>query len=78
MTEPILTIQQAKIVLLYAKHSMDACATGKEMFMADGTIHYHLRIVKKKTGLDPKRFYDLCRLVGMAAQIANAQQGGNK
>ena len=69
MSNPILTAQQALVVLAYAKHSMDARAVAKEMGVSDGAIHYHLRIIEEQTGRNPRKFYDLCWLVGIAADI---------
>ena len=72
MAEPILTGQQALVVLAYAKHSMDALAVAKEMGVTDGSIHYHLKNIQDSTGRNPRKFYDLCWLVGVAAKIVYA------
>ena len=61
-----LSYKQAKIILMYAKMDMDAKATGDKLWMSDGSIHYQLGKIKDETGLNPKKFYDLCALVGMA------------
>lgn len=69
---PFLSAQQALVVLAYAKHSMDARAVAKGMGVSDGAIHYHLRIIEEQTGRNPRNFYDLCWLVGIAANIVCA------
>lgn len=69
-----MTYKQAKIVIAYAENDMDARATGYAVHLTDGSIAYHLRNVAKETGKDPKRFFDLCWLVGMAAQVIAMQE----
>lgn len=61
-----LSYKQAKVILMYAKMDMDAVATGDRLWMSYGSINYQLRKIKDETGLNPHKFYDLCRLVGMA------------
>ena len=64
-----MTEQQAKMVLAYAKGSMRARAAASEVFVTAGDVHYQFKKIKQETGLDPKNFFDLCRLVGIAASI---------
>ena len=61
-----LTKFQAELVLAYARNSMSARQTGQELWVSAEDVHYHLRRIKEDSGLDPKNFYDLCRLVGIA------------
>lgn len=68
----LMTEHQAKIILAYAKNGMRAGAAGKELFMAGQNVHHHLRKIKRDTGLNPKNFFDLCRLVGIAASVKGA------
>lgn len=63
-----MTKDQAKIVLSYAKHNMNAVAAGAELYMHEATVSYHLDKIKKQMGWNPKVFWDLCYLVGIAAQ----------
>lgn len=60
--------EQAKIIIAYAKNDMDAKATSKELFMSDMTVHYRLKQIHEQMGWNPKKFFDLCYLVGIAAQ----------
>lgn len=69
-----MTYKQAKIVIAYAQNDMDARATGYSVNLTDGSIAYHLRNVASETGKDPKKFFDLCWLVGMAAQVVAMQE----
>ena len=68
-----MTVNQANIVLAYARNSMSAKDTGRELHAVDQDIHYHLRKIKEDTGLNPKNFFDLCRLVGIAASVTGGR-----
>ena len=59
----MLTEAEKKIVLAYAKCNMNAVATGRVLHYSNVTINYHLDRIQDKTGLDPRRFYDLIKLV---------------
>ena len=69
-----MTKQQAKIILAFAENDMEIKATAEQLYMSDGTIAYHLKRIREQIGWNPKKFYDLCYLVGVAAQ----RLGGNK
>jgi sugar diacid utilization regulator len=47
--------------------------TGRAMFMHPTSVLYNLNRVYEKTGKNPRNFFDLCYLVGIAAQM-----GGSK
>ena len=63
-----MTRQQAKIILAYAENDMELKSTGKQLYMTDASIAYHLKQINEKMGWNPRKFYDLCYLVGVAAQ----------
>lgn len=63
-----MTAKQAEIILAYAECNMNTVAAGRKVYMSEGSVSYHLTQIRKQTGLNPKRFYDLCRLVGIATQ----------
>ena len=69
-----MTYKQAKIILAYAAHDMDATAASRSLYMADCTVGYHLKNVAAETGRDPRKFYDLCYLVGIAAQVMEGRK----
>ncbi len=74
-----MTEKQAEIILAYAESNMDAVATGRKVYMSESNVSYYLTQIKNQTGRNPKRFYDLCYLVGIAAQRsggANDDQAG--
>ena len=68
-----MTEKQAKIVMAFARSNMNMHETGRKLFMHPTSIHYNLNRVKENTGRDPHQFFDLCYLVGIAAQM-----GGGK
>ena len=63
-----MTKQQAEIILAYAENDMKIRPTSEKIYMCEANVHYHLRKIEEKTGWNPKKFYDLCYLVGVAAQ----------
>ena len=69
-----MTEQQARIIMAYAEKNMDVRAAGLLLYMSEGTVSYHLNKIFLKTRRNPRKFFDLCYLVGMAAQIL----GGNE
>ncbi len=58
-----ITELEKRIVLNFARCNMSITKTAQKMNYARNSIAYHLRQVKKKTGRDPKKFYELAQLV---------------
>ena len=58
-----LTKLDWQIVKTYADNDMNMAETARRSFMHRNAIEYHLGKVKRHTGLDPKRFYDLVKLI---------------
>lgn len=69
----LMTKEQADTIMAYARNNMEAKAAGDELFMTDMAVHYRLKQIHYQTGKNPKKFFDLCYLVGIAAQ----RLGGN-
>lgn len=63
-----MTKQQAEIILAFAENDMKIRPTAKQIYMSDANVSYHLRKVRLQMGWNPMKFYDLCYLVGVAAQ----------
>ena len=70
--------EDAHIVVAMANHSMNIGKISRQLFMHRNTVTYHLDKVKRQTGLDPRRFYDvglgdtrhdLVELVKMAQEV---------
>ena len=70
-----MTKSQADMIMAYAKNSMNARHAGKELYMTAQCLHYHLKMIFFETGLNPKNFFDLCRLVGIAASVKGDKSG---
>lgn len=58
-----LTDLEKRIVLNFARCNMSITKTAQKMNYARNSVAYHLRQVKRKTGRDPKKFYELASLV---------------
>lgn len=54
---------EIEIIKTYAACDMNAVQTGKELCVHKNTIHYQFDKIKKKTGLDPRKFSDLVELL---------------
>jgi sugar diacid utilization regulator len=63
---PELTPRQARIVLAMAESDMRYSKAAVILHFHKNTIDYHITKIRENTGLDPKCFYDLCKLVEMA------------
>lgn len=72
----MMTKEQAEVIMTYARNGMDARAASKELYLTDGSVHYHIRKIREVTGKDPKDFFDLCFLVGMAQQVLGGADHG--
>ena len=59
---------QAQIVMAFAKNNMSIRATAKELYMNDANVAYHLKKIQRQMGFNPRNFFDLCLLVGVAQQ----------
>lgn len=68
-----MTEKQAEIVMAFARSNMNMREAGRAMFMHPTSVLYNLNCVYEKTGKNPRKFFDLCYLVGIAAQM-----GGSK
>lgn len=71
-----MTRQQAKIILAFAENDMEIKATAKQLYMSDGTVAYYLTRIREQMGWNPRKFYDLCYLVGVAAQRLGGRVDG--
>ena len=51
------------IVVAYADNNMNIAETAKALNYHRNSIAYHLDQIHKRTGINPKNFYDLVRLI---------------
>ena len=63
-----MTKEQAKIILAYAENDMKIKPTSEKIYMCEANVHYHLKKIREQMGWNPRKFYDLCYLVGVAMQ----------
>lgn len=63
-----MTKKQAEIIMAYAKSNMSLKEAGSKIYMHPTTVSYNLGKIKEQMGWNPKNFFDLCYLVGVAAQ----------
>lgn len=68
-----MTEKQAKIVMAFARNNMNMREAGRSLFLHPTSVLYNLNRVYEQTGKNPREFFDLCYLVGIAAQM-----GGSK
>lgn len=67
----------AEVVLAYAENDMSTTATANQLFFHRNSVDYHLSRVHRVTGKNPRRFYDLCELVGEAKRILKQAEQDN-
>lgn len=60
-----MTEIQKEIVLKLCDNNMKVVPTAREMHYSHENIRGHIYRIKKKTGLDPRCFYDLIKLRDM-------------
>ena len=73
-----MTKFQAELILAYAENDMSVKDTGKQLYMSSASICYNLDKIQKEMGWNPRKFYDLCYLVGIAAQRMNGGKLGGE
>lgn len=59
----MLTETDKRIVAAYAKNDMNCNRTGDALHYNHTSVHYHLNRIREITGLDPRKFYDLIKLL---------------
>lgn len=65
---PSLTDIEKEIILLMAECDLRMSAVGKELNYCRGAVFYHVKRILKKTGLNPRCFYDLVELLEMVRE----------
>jgi len=58
-----MTELQIKIIKSYARNDMHLSNTSNELHYHPNGIRYHMNKIKDETGLDPRKFYDLVKLL---------------
>ena len=60
-----LTDKEKEILLAFAEHDMNCSEAAMSLYMARNGFYYHFKSIEEKTGLNPRKFYDLIKLLGM-------------
>jgi carbohydrate diacid regulator len=64
-----LTETDIKLLIEFANNNMNVSQTSKHEYLHRNTIVYHLKKVKRMTGLNPFNFYELIQLMELAGVI---------
>ena len=65
-----MNAMEKEIILAFAKCDMNLSKTARKTYMHRNSIVYQLERIEKKTGLQPKKFFDLIKLVKMCKEVA--------
>lgn len=58
-----MTPFEIELIKTYAACDMNAVQTGKQLYVHKSTVVYHFENIRRKTGLDPRRFNNLVELL---------------
>ena len=61
-----LSALHKEIILAYARNNMNISRVAEELHYHINTMQYRIAQIARTTGLNPKNFYDLCKLVEIA------------
>lgn len=54
-----------KLLKTYAENNMNVRETGNAVYLHYNSICYRFRLIQRETGLNPRNFYDLEKLLAM-------------
>ena len=63
--------QEAKIIFALARNQLSISRAANDLTYHRNTIFYHVKKIRKKTGLDPLDFYDMVNLIPMAQEVTH-------
>ena len=63
-----MTEVQIEIIKAYADNGMNVSRTARYLRYHRNSVMYHLERIEDATGLDPKNFHDLVKLLRMAGE----------
>lgn len=58
-----MTEKERKVLLTFADCNMRLTETGERLHYHRNSVEYILKRIHQKTGLDPRKFYDLLKLL---------------
>ena len=56
------------VIRAMADCNMRQYAVSKKIYAARSTVNYRIRKIKQETGLDPRKFYDLVKLLDIIGE----------
>ena len=71
MNNKELSIMDKDIIVAFAKYDMKPYRVAENIYVCRATVIYHMKRIKEKTGLDIRKFYDLCELL----ELVNERRG---
>ena len=60
-----LTAKECEILLAFAENNMNRSEGARSLFMSPSGFYHHFDKIEDKTGLNPRNFYDLVKLLGI-------------
>lgn len=60
-----MTERDMEILRVFADSDMNCSRTGRALYLHSNSVRYRLDVIRRDTGLDPYRFWDLVKLLGM-------------
>lgn len=66
-----MSITDKEILIAFAECNMNASETARVLIYHRNNVDYHLERIEEKTGLDPKCFFDLVKLLQNEGVIKN-------
>lgn len=67
-----MTKQEAKIIVELAHHGLSALQAAKSLNYHRNTIYYHVKKIRKDTGLNPYDFFDMQVLYPIAWEVTSS------
>ena len=64
-----MTDKQREVILAMAKHNMNVTDAAMGLHYHRNSLLYHIERIEMKYGLNPRRFYDLCKLLKMVEEL---------
>jgi sugar diacid utilization regulator len=65
-----MTQQESKIIITLAYNNLSAMRAARALSYHRNTVYYHVRKIRKRTGLNPYDFFDMQILYPMAQEVA--------
>lgn len=60
-----MTTDDHLLLRAFAEHNMNVTDTANAVYMHRNSLVYRLQVIHRETGLNPRKFYDLVKLLGL-------------